>query len=203
MDFSQAKQKLTLMLERLKRGQKGLGLIEVILAVALTAIIGGAVTMATSQIITGTERSSDYMTAVHQVQNAGCLLNRDAQEADKDSITVDTDPDTDNFLIMSWFNWNTGEFHKITYTLEDDGSLPEGLKKLVRTHKITFGGSQETVTPVAKYIVNTDPDDKETWCEYDDGVLTVKITAICGDATKTREYQIKPRSTGLSSSGWL
>ena len=53
------------------KNQKGFTFIELILAVAITGIITGGITMAITQLLIGNARTSNHMVAIRQVQNAG------------------------------------------------------------------------------------------------------------------------------------
>ena len=63
------------------RNQKGLTLVELLIAIAITAVIGTAVATASYQIFKVNVRSTNHQIAVAQVQNATNAINRDAQQA--------------------------------------------------------------------------------------------------------------------------
>jgi type II secretory pathway component PulJ len=173
----------------MKAGERGFAYVDLLVAVAIMALLGWAASSATIQVFKGTEHSSNHITAVRQVQSAGYWISRDAQMAQ----TVVTDnlspPD---FLILSWTEEGSGDSYQITYKLED---MPNGdMKKLIRSEVIN-GGSANT-TFVAQHI---DPDGQKTNCEFDPitGRLTLTITATVGRGSEakseTRVYEISPR----------
>ncbi len=103
----------------MKLGEKGFTYIELIVALAILALIGSATATATFQVLRVTERNNDHMTVVRQVQNAGYWLSRDAQMAQ--SVTADnlTSPD---FLVLNWTEWDYVDepiYHSVTYFFED------------------------------------------------------------------------------------
>jgi prepilin-type N-terminal cleavage/methylation domain-containing protein len=171
----------------MKPGEKGFTLIELTVTVAIVALIAAGANMSIFQVLKGTERSNDHMTAVNQVQNAGYWVSRDTQMAE--NVTVDnlTPP---AFLVLAWTEEDTGVGHQVTYTLE---AMPgSGLKRLIRNHSID-GGAANTAL-VAQYI---DPDPGMTKCQFINGTLTLTVTASISSRsqtkTETRVYKIAPR----------
>ena len=55
----------------MKKGEKGFTIVELLVASAIMAVIGGAAVTTTFQITKSTEPTNNHMTAVRQVQNAG------------------------------------------------------------------------------------------------------------------------------------
>lgn len=175
------KLKKTSTLKRLESSQRGIGLVELIIAIAITGIIGAAATMAIHQVLTGTALSNDRNSAVNQVRNAGYWINRDAQMAQ----SVDPNPGDPKFFELTWIDWDDSELHTISYSLE---SMPAGLNKLKRSETDNNGTTQ---TFIAQYIK---PKEQEvTWCQWNGEVLAATITAQVGDETETRTFQVKPR----------
>lgn len=174
------------MLRRLDRNQKGFTLVELLLVIALTGIIGTVAAMSIHQILTGTVHSNDQNTAINQVRNAGYWISRDAQMAE-DICFNNTSPE--EFLILKWTQWGYDEpsvYHSVTYSFEKISQ--EGLGRFKRTHTATDGTREEAF--IADHIYyNT------TSANYTSPVLTVQITAKIGDATETRQYEITRRPT--------
>jgi prepilin-type N-terminal cleavage/methylation domain-containing protein len=83
----------------MKQGEKGFAYIELIVALAIITLISSATTTATLQVLKGTGRNNDHVTAVCQVQNVGYRISRDIQMAQSVSADNLTPPD---FLILSW-----------------------------------------------------------------------------------------------------
>ncbi|MFC1908927.1 type II secretion system protein J [Chloroflexota bacterium] len=63
------------------KGQKGLSLVELLIAMAITGIITAFLGTAIYQIITVTEYGNDKLTATHELQNAAYWMNLDGQSA--------------------------------------------------------------------------------------------------------------------------
>jgi len=150
-------------------------MIELLVIIGLTGIIGAATTMSIHQIFTGTALSNDQNTAINQVRNAGHWISRDVQMANN----VTDSPEDGNFLKLTWTSWSGGN-HIVAYSLLESSS---GLKELWRDYD-----GQRTL--IAQYI---DPYNTNcTWHEVT-SILTVTITATIGDKTETRTFKIKPR----------
>ena len=174
----------------MKLGEKGYTFIELVVAIAIIALVSGAAAIATFQVFKGTERNNNYMTAVRQVHNAGYWISRDTQMAQ--SVTADnlTAPD---FLLLTWTEWDDAgapTYHSVTYFFED---LTDGIGKLKRNHWSSAGASEQTL--VAEYIYyNPDDPDNTSKASYQSPVLTVQLTALSEEILETREYRINRRS---------
>jgi len=157
-------------LKRLESSQRGIGLVELIIAIAITGIIGAAATMALHQVLTVPTISNNQNTAINQVRNAVHWISRDVQMAQSVNATGSLDP----FLILGWTDWE-GHVHEATYMLED-------VSKELRRN---YDGAQMLI---AQYI-----DTDKSNCQWDGKVLTVTITATVGGKTETRTFKVKPR----------
>ncbi|UCG10730.1 MAG: prepilin-type N-terminal cleavage/methylation domain-containing protein [Dehalococcoidia bacterium] len=173
----------------MRRGERGATIIELVVAITIMALVSGAATAATFQVFKCTERNSEYMTALNQVQNAAYWISHDAQMAQ--SITTEnlTSPD---FLVLNWTEWDAEDnpvYHSATYFWED---LSGGIGKLKRSHWSSAGVNEQTL--VARHIYY-DPTDLDYTSEasYQNPVLTLQITALSGESRETREYQISRR----------
>lgn len=164
-------------MKRLKRGQKGFTLVELLLVIAITGLIMGGLTTAILQVLDMSHRTTNRMTAVRQVQQAGFWLSPDAQMAQE----IDTESE---FLKLTWTGLETAEEHEIIYAL---GDMPSGeLKILWRQHYVD--SELDSTVKVAEYI---DPD--HTSCEWDGNMLTFTVTATVGRQIETKIYEVKPR----------
>jgi len=172
----------------MKHREKGYTLIELLIAITIMALATAAAAGGIYQIIRNTERNSNHMTAVLQVQNAGNRLGEDVQMA-QNITTVEelTDPD---FLVLNWIDAGTGDEYEITYTLEDMDS--GSMKKLLRTQSINDTGNITSL--VSQHI---DYANELTSCNYTSGIFNLTVTATVGGGMKigseTRIYRFFPR----------
>jgi type II secretory pathway component PulJ len=171
----------------MKQDEKGSTLLELIIAITIMVLVGGAAQAGIFQIFKTTELNATHMTAVSQVRNAGYWIAHDtrmAQGVTTDNLTL---PD---FLILSWIEQGSCDKYQLTYTLEN--MAESQLKKMLRHQYIN--GVLNTTTLVAQYI---DPDSGNTRCEYDSGILSLNITATVerdrSIEKETRSYNIAPR----------
>jgi prepilin-type N-terminal cleavage/methylation domain-containing protein len=99
------------------KGQKGLTLLELIIAIAITSLITGGIAMIVYQIYTGSTRSANHMVAVREVQDTGYWLSEYAYSAQNATITgVSGFP-----LILQWVNFDPSGKHKIVFNLDSSG----------------------------------------------------------------------------------
>ena len=99
------------------KGQKGFTLLELLIAIALTALIATGITMAISQTFTGSVRSANHMVAVRQAQEAGYWVSYYGYSAQNTTITgVSGFP-----LILQWVDFDTSQAQKIVFSLNSSG----------------------------------------------------------------------------------
>jgi len=194
--------RLQMKMKKLKKDQRGFTLLELLIAMLLTGIITGSITMTILQVFNMNTRTSNHMTAVRQVQHAGFWVSPDVQMAQ--GVDTENDLGTPEFelLTLTWEEGGTAVPHEVIYTLEDMSSGE--FKILWRKHYIDIGSGPEldSTTKVAEYI---NPDQTQTSCTCcdqtschqgicdDDEWLTFKVTATVGEQSETRVYEVKPR----------
>jgi prepilin-type N-terminal cleavage/methylation domain-containing protein len=159
--------------------QRGFTLIELIIAIAIAALITGGITAAIMQLLTINTRDSNHMVAVRQVQQAGKEVSKDTLQAQGVNATGAGWGLT---LNLAWDEWGTNQTHTVNYTLVNG---PGGVVGLQRSHSVA---GNSTVTTVAEYI-----DPTQTSCVWAGGVLTFTVTATVGTQSETRTYQVEPR----------
>jgi prepilin-type N-terminal cleavage/methylation domain-containing protein len=164
-----------------QRDQRGLTLVELLIAIMLAGAVTGGITMTIFQVFNMNSRTSSHMIAIRQVQNAGKQVSQDLLQAQY--IATEDDPDTPELLTLAWTDWDDAQ-HEIDYTLED---MAGGLKKLQRSHSVN--GGEPTVILVAEYI-----DPEETSCVSAGGAFNFTVTANVGGQSETRVYEVMPRS---------
>jgi type II secretory pathway pseudopilin PulG len=158
--------------------QRGFFTLEVLVATAITGIIGAGIGMASFQIINVNARSTKHVIAVKQVESAMHWISRDTQM----SQTVQPAAGSGFPLDLSWVEWdNTG--HRVTYTLENG--------ELHRQHYVNQVLAGESVV-----ATSINGNGEMTNCQYDGGMFTFKITASVGgfrSASETRTAKVIPR----------
>ncbi len=173
----------------MKQDEKGFSYIELVIAVAIIAVISGAAAITTYQVCKGTGTNNDYITTVHQVQSAGFWISRDARMAQ--SVTTDnlTLPD---FLTLSWTEWDENDdpiYHTATYFFTD---VTDEIGALKRRHWSSGGINEQTLVAKSIYFAPGDPD-VTSKASYQDSILTVQLTALSDKSRETREYKITHR----------
>ena len=171
---------------RLINSKRGFTLVEVLIAMAIMAILAGGVATTIYQIFAINAQSNNAMLVIRQVQTLGQWLNKDVQMAQV------TDPgDTDGFpLILEWDYRDfsdgsyTGQAHTITYTYDSATGIIERENTLYSS------------TPDDDTIVSTTT---ITVAEYIDTVTftgnTLEVTASKDGQSETRNYEINNRVT--------
>jgi prepilin-type N-terminal cleavage/methylation domain-containing protein len=161
-----------------RHNQTGFTLIELIVAIALTAAIASGITAAINQVFSINSRSSNHMLAVRQVQTAGYWVSHDSQMAQSTTLTSTQ-------LVLRWTEWNNDNStveQTVTYTKE-----PVGTKYNLRRK---VGTGPDTI--IAQNLSAV------TWSWISDVSMNFTVTAIVGNAStassETRTYEISPRS---------
>jgi len=167
----------------IQRDQRGLTLVELLIAIVLTGAVTSGITMTIFQVFDTNSRTSNHMIAIRQVQHAGKQVSEDLLQAHY--IDPEGNPDTPELLTLNWTDWDDVQ-HKIVYTLED---MPSGeFKILRREHKID--SVIDSTINVAEYI-----DPAETSCVQAGGVFTFTVTANVSGQSETRVYEVTPRAS--------
>jgi prepilin-type N-terminal cleavage/methylation domain-containing protein len=158
----------------MRNSQKGFTLVEVMMAMAITAVILTVITTALSQVMSISWSGHKRMDAIKQVENALFVINRDAQVASSISTAS-----PGNWLVFTMTDNST-----VTYKIVDPGnSAPLYLQRIE-------GNSSSSI---ARYINNASG---MTSCSYNGSLLSVKVTSTLaglGSATETRQMMIYPR----------
>ncbi|MCJ7575935.1 MAG: type II secretion system GspH family protein [Dehalococcoidia bacterium] len=180
-------------MKKLKKGQRGFSLVELVIVVALAGLVGVAITATAFQVFTFTTRISNQMTAIRQVQQAGFWVSPDVMMAQN----VKEGGCANCLLTLNWTDGASNK-HGVIYRLVD---MSGGLRRLQREHYIGTPLALNSTTTVAEYIdVTIDPvtGKPKTRCEppgvLPPGVaLNFTVTATVGGRSETRTYEVKPR----------
>jgi prepilin-type N-terminal cleavage/methylation domain-containing protein len=186
--------------------QKGITLVELLIAVAITAVISTAAAAGIYQAIRINSSSSNHQIAIIQAQNAVQYFSRDAQQAQQvipeyntgAAKPLDTSPpattlisfdlSTGDKIMFQWMTWDS-HLYQITYSLTNGA-----LQKTTVIDGIPSGPSI-----VANNIINssTGGDVSGNWNTATKilSITTLKATVGTGASqiSAVRTFQIDPR----------
>jgi prepilin-type N-terminal cleavage/methylation domain-containing protein len=184
---------LSKVLARISR-QAGYALVEILITVAILGLLSAGVNASIVQTIRMGSHSSEYITALKQVENAVQRLIADIQQAQ----TIVLTPGEGFPIDLSWVDWN-GTNHAITYQIAGGGELQR---------IYTAGASSPQQTVVGRYI-DSAPEDTNCWFadsgsfnlpdagdsftvvggeETDDGLIVTTTGGISVDVTGSATY---------------
>ncbi len=167
------------------RDEKGFSLLNLAVAIAISAIIAAGAGMTTVQLLSGPRYSRDGMTAIRHARNVGYWLGKDILMAH--TVTTTDDPETGDieFVILSWKDWETGDTHDIRYIWLDSAEHKKLMRKQI-TRNADGGEIINKTTLVADniYTATLTP-------EGDCWILNVE--ARSGDKCRQQEYKLSQR----------
>jgi len=158
-----------------RKKQKGYGLIEIILSLALAGILTTGITTFALQTMTEGRKTNNRMHAIMQVENAGYWVSRDVQMTE--NLTLGEDAGFPLRLI--WKDTDQNEY-QVTY------SVTGGLM----SRRMIKNGDSQVQTLIALDI-NTEP--SLTNLSYAGGLLIFNVTSTFRDFDVSRTYQVKKR----------
>jgi prepilin-type N-terminal cleavage/methylation domain-containing protein len=176
-------------MKRLKKGQRGFTLIEVLIVIGLTGLISVGLTTTVMQVLTMSHNTANHMTAVRQVQQAGFWVSPDVQMTQ----SVNASGSLGFPLTLTWteFGETSNYAHEVIYTLEP---MPSGDYDILwREHYIgpDFDSlSLDSTYKVAEYI---NPAQTRFFAVAGGGAYKFQVTATVGDQSETKTYEVKPR----------
>jgi prepilin-type N-terminal cleavage/methylation domain-containing protein len=167
----------------INRRQQGITLIELLVGMAIAAVLSLAASMLFYQLMVVNASSSNHILAVRQVQNAGYWISRDATGAQ--SIIGDADPETSSFLTLRWSDWEGVDYEAFYYF---DGDT---LRR-----SFTVGEAAPIDVTVAEHL-----DTAATTIEKSGSVWVLTVKATVGGfpwpSSETRTYEIMPRPPSI------
>lgn len=158
-------------------GEKGFTLIEMLVVVAIAAVVMGAASAAIVALYRISPQSNNWTVALRQVQNSGYWISRDVQMS-AGNIAVGTG---NTFLTMV-LPQNPTDNVTIVYQLQN----MSGGQRLMRTNQTT----NDTIM-IAEFI--SIPADTGPFYNSDNNTLTFTIKATYGNAPVTRTYEALQR----------
>ena len=165
----------------LHRNQAGFTLVEVLAAVAITAVIALGASVSSGQLINQTSRDSNITAASRYATNALYWLSRDALMSQ--NTTGEAGFPATSTLCLRWTSWDNVNY-SANYTVTDG--------TLYRTYS---AGAAVSTAMIANFI-NTSAD--MTSCVSSDGTITITVTSSVGqgartvNVTKTRRISNRP-----------
>jgi prepilin-type N-terminal cleavage/methylation domain-containing protein len=160
----------------LTRGENGLTLIELIIALAISGIMMVGVGMTYEMIIKVTAKSNNHLQAVRQLQNAGQWISRDGQQAQ----TIDINPGTPEVLALFW-----------DYRAYDQGTHTHNIIYAINGTVLTRQDGVGTAIAIANNI------EAFSVSSVSNGYSVIMTATVGGfqQASETLTYYFKPRTS--------
>jgi len=169
------------MIKLLKGNQKGITLVEVIVATALIGMLTGAFSASIFSIFRHTASSNAHTTAATSTEEAGYWISRDGQMAQSTDLTPGAAPVGTMQLI--WTDPDSGDAYDIDYFLSG-----ENLRRME-----TINSVEQGTRTVARHIIGIEFSQPPG----DDRLFTANVTASGGGhqaLSETREYHVTLRA---------
>jgi prepilin-type N-terminal cleavage/methylation domain-containing protein len=166
----------------LSRNQIGFTLIEVIVGLAISSILGGGIIMGIYQIGRVNEMSNARVTSVKQLENALYYINRDVQM----SQSIDSESE-DYWLKLDWTEWEENNYNEVTYIV-DAGLVTRSY--YVNSQLISEKPVASDITSFAATPPDKDASPPEKAWTID---LTATTTSGHRQQSETRQMKIIPR----------
>ncbi len=168
------------------KDEKGYSLIELLVAISVSAVLAAGAGMTTFQIFRSSKQNNDWNVAVRQAQSLGQWVSQDALMVN--NIDIGDDPETEDveFISLFWKDWENGNTFNTCYLwLDSEDSLKQLTRKQV-TRDINGVEIGNTTSLVADNVYSaTITPQTDSWR------LTVETRS--GTRSVTREYEISQR----------
>jgi prepilin-type N-terminal cleavage/methylation domain-containing protein len=163
--------------------QKGFTLLETLIALLISGVVGAAIISATISIGNVNDRNIARTIAVKQVESAVHFINRDTQQAQKIEVNG-----SDYWLKLSWTSWDDNNTQNVVKYYFVNNNL---------SRSISLDGGQPQTSPIAHDMVSrsiTPPSliavpPEKSWTIQ----LTAEVRSGSKIASETREIKIVPR----------
>lgn len=166
--------------------EKGFVLINLIVVVAIAAMIAAGAGMTATQILRGTERNETHIEAVRQAQNLGRFFSRDVMMAENVTAGDDLGTADEEFVTMYWKDWENGDTFNVRYLWLDDVDSSKRVKRnlLERDKDGIVTGNTTTLIAYRIYSANVSQDN-DMWI--------LNVETHLGNRNLQREYKITDR----------
>ena len=166
--------------------EKGYSLVEIIIAVSISALLALGAGMTTAQILRSSRQNSDWNVALRQAQSVGYWVTQDALTVN--TIDVGDDPGTAEleFISLFWKDWENGYTYDTRYLWVDSSN---SLSKLERNQVICDNVGAElsnTTVLIADNIYSASLTPQT-------GSWRLTVETHSGNTSVTREYEISQR----------
>lgn len=168
------------------KGEKGYSLIELLIAVSVSALLAAGAGMTTFQIFRSSKQNSDWNVAVRQAQSLGQWVSQDALMVN--TIDIGDDPETGDveFLSLFWRDWENGNTYETRYLWSDSADSLKELKRKQVTRDNNGSVISDTTRLVATNIYTaTLTPEANSW--------RLAVETHSGSRSVTREYEISQR----------
>lgn len=157
--------------------QKGFTLIEIVIGVALLSIVGAAIAAGLTQTFAGSALSSNRMTAVNNVRDAGDWISQDA----KMSITISITDDCPTF------NWTYYDPISMTPPLPYSVVYTTSGTSLIRTY-IIDGVTQSEIVVASNVSIESGS------TTFAANTFSITLTSTVGSVQESRTFKISLRN---------
>ncbi|HEY41791.1 MAG TPA: prepilin-type N-terminal cleavage/methylation domain-containing protein [Dehalococcoidia bacterium] len=168
------------------KSEKGYSLIELLIAVSVSAMLAAGASMTTFQIFRGSKQNSDWNVAVRQAQSLGQWVSQDALMVN--TIEIGDDPGTSDveFISLFWKDWENGNTYDTRYLWFDaEDSLKQLTRKQVTRDMDGVEIDNKSFLVADNVYTATLTPETNSWR------LTVETRS--GSRSVTREYEISKR----------
>jgi prepilin-type N-terminal cleavage/methylation domain-containing protein len=162
--------------------QIGFTLIEVVIGIAISSLLGGGIVTAVYQMGWVNDMSNARVSAVKQVENALYYINRDVQMAQQIQTNLQG-----YWLKLSWSTPEDNALNEVTYSVQNG----------VITRRQSINGSQTSQKEVASHIVHAAVTAPNYSAIPPEKVWTIQVVATTysghQQVSETRQIEIIPR----------